>query len=91
MRNFFKKRAASLKEFGSAVKNGDIWVKLSLLIMGMGYFGRKQILKGILMILLEVGVIASFVSVFLPYMSKLSTLGTVQREMIFDPLVRDGQ
>ena len=86
MRNFFKKRAASLKEFGSAVKNGDIWVKLSLLIMGMGYFGRKQILKGILMILLEVGVIASFVSVFLPYMSKLSTLGTVQREMIFDPL-----
>ena len=49
MRNFFKKRAASLKEFGSAVKNGDIWVKLSLLIMGMGYFGRKQILKGILM------------------------------------------
>ncbi|MBR5952921.1 MAG: sugar ABC transporter permease, partial [Pseudobutyrivibrio sp.] len=62
MRNFFKKIAASLKEFGSAVKNGDIWVKLSLLIMGMGYFGRKQILKGILMVMLEMGVIASFVS-----------------------------
>jgi len=82
MKNFFKKRAASLKEFSSAVKNGDIWVKLSLLIMGMGYFGRKQILKGILMLLLEVGVITSFVSVFLPYMSKLSTLGSAKRNDI---------
>lgn len=84
MREFFKKIGNHFKDFGVAVKNGDIWVKLSLIIMGAGYFGRKQIVRGILMTLLEVGVIASIVSVFGPYMAKLNTLGTVQREEIFD-------
>lgn len=74
------------KDFGTAVAKGDIWVKLSLVIMGAGYFGRRQIVRGILMTLLEAGVIASIFGVFAPYMSKLNTLGTVQREEIFDPL-----
>ncbi len=84
MVNLFKKIGNDFKEFGHAVANGDIWVKLSLLIMGAGYFGRKQIVRGILMTLLEVGVIASIIGVFAPYMAKLNTLGTVQREEIFD-------
>ena len=86
MIKFFKSIGASLKAFGTAVKNGDIWVKLSLVIMGAGYFGRKQIVRGIIMTLIEVGVIASIVNVFAPYMSKLNTLGTVQREEVFDVL-----
>ncbi len=86
MGNFFKKIGNSLKDFGTAVVKGDMWVKLSLVIMGAGYFGRKQIVRGILMTILEVGVLASIFSVFAPYMSKLNTLGTVQREEIFDPL-----
>ena len=81
-----KKIGTYFKDFFTSIAKGDIWVKLSLLIMGAGYFGRKQIARGILMTLLEVGVIASIFRVFAPYMSKLNTLGTVQREEIFDPL-----
>lgn len=81
-----KKIGVYFKDFFTSIVKGDIWVKLSLLIMGAGYFGRKQIARGILMTLLEVGVIASIFRVFAPYMSKLGTLGTVQREEIFDPL-----
>jgi len=81
-----KKIGNYFKDFFTSIAKGDIWVKLSLLIMGAGYFGRKQIARGILMTLLEVGVLASIFRVFAPYMSKLSTLGTVQREEIFDPL-----
>ena len=81
-----KKIGTYFKDFFTAIAKGDIWVKLSLLIMGAGYFGRKQIVRGILMTILEVGVLASIFRVFAPYMSKLSTLGTVQREEIFDPL-----
>ena len=86
MKNFFSKIGNSLKEFGQALAHGDIWVRLSLVIMGAGYFGRKQIMRGILMTMLQVGVLASIVKVFMPYMAKLNTLGTVQREEIFDPL-----
>ncbi|MBE5912843.1 MAG: sugar ABC transporter permease [Pseudobutyrivibrio ruminis] len=81
-----KKIGVYFKDFFTSIAKGDIWVKLSLLIMGAGYFGRKQFIRGILMTLLEVGVLASIFRVFAPYMSKLSTLGTVQREEIFDPL-----
>ena len=81
-----KKIAKYFKDFGHAVAHGDIWVKLSLIIMGAGYFGRKQFVRGILMTLLEVGVISSIFGVFMPYLSKLNTLGTVQREEVFDIL-----
>lgn len=81
-----KKFTKYFKDFGHAVAHGDIWVKLSLIIMGAGYFGRKQFVRGILMTLLEVGVISSIFGVFMPYLSKLNTLGTVQREEVFDIL-----
>lgn len=74
------------REFGVSVAKGDIWTKLSLIVMGAGYFGRKQIGKGILMTLLEALIIWVEVAVTGPYMVKLNTLGTVQREEIFDPL-----
>lgn len=86
MKKLFNKIGNYFKEFGSAVAKGDIWVKLSLVVMGAGYFGRKQIMRGIIMTLLEVGVLASIFGVFAPYMAKLNTLGTVQREEIFNPL-----
>ncbi len=84
MKTFFNSIGQHFKDFGTAVVKGDIWVKLSLIIMGMGYFARKQIVKGILMIAIELGAIIAVFDVFLPYMSKLNTLGTVQREEVFD-------
>jgi arabinogalactan oligomer/maltooligosaccharide transport system permease protein len=73
-------------DFSSAVKNGDIWTRLSLLIMGSGYVARGQLVKGIIMTIIEIGVILFTALFSIPYMSKLNTLGTVQCEMKFDPL-----
>lgn len=81
--NAFKKYFV---DFGTAVAKGDIWCKLSLLVMGAGYWGRKQIVKGIMMTLLEV-VVLLFTGMFsINYIKDLNTLGTVQYESKFDPL-----
>lgn len=84
MKNFLNAIKKYFVDFGVSIAKGDIWTKLSLIVMGAGYFGRKQIVKGILMTLLEVGVIA-FIAIFsAPYLAKFGTLGTVQREEIMD-------
>lgn len=79
-----KKITDIIKQFGLSIVKGDIWVKLSLIIMGAGYFGRKQIAKGIIMTLFEVAFIAFTVMVGVPNLSKFGTLGTVQFEQEFD-------
>lgn len=71
-------------DFGRSIAKGDIWTRLSLVVMGAGYIGRKQIIKGILITLLEVVIILAEVLVTGPYMAKLNTLGTVQREEVLD-------
>lgn len=72
------------KEFGEAVKNGDVWTKLSLVIMGAGYLARKQIVKGCLITLVEILFFTFTFDFSWHYITKLNTLGTVQREEIFD-------
>lgn len=79
IKNFFK-------EFAGAIKNGDIWVKLSLIIMGAGYWKRKQIVKGILITLVEVIVIVYTAVVAAPNLAKFGTLGTVKRASVFNPV-----
>ena len=78
--------AGYFKDFGTAVAKGDIWVKLSLLFMGAGYFARKQIINGILMTLVEAGFVVLSVLYGLPNLKKFASLGTVPYEQIFDPL-----
>lgn len=72
--------------FGNALAKGDIWVKLSAIIMGAGYFARKQIINGILMTAVEIGFILLVVLFGVPSLSKFDTLGDVQMEQTFDPL-----
>lgn len=72
--------------FGDALTKGDIWVKLSAIIMGAGYFARKQIVNGILMTAVEIGFILLVVLFGVPSLSKFDTLGDVQMEQTFDPL-----
>lgn len=71
-------------DFGVAVKRGDTWTKLSLLIMGAGYIARGQLAKGILMTLIEIGFFVFQFGFSWEYFLKLNTLGTVQREEVFD-------
>lgn len=84
MKKIFRKIGTFFRDVGEAIIRGDLFVKLSLIIMGAGYFRRKQIVKGILMTLLQVVVMVYTLQVAAPYLSKFSTLGTVQQEMVFN-------
>ncbi len=70
------------------LRDGDRWVRLSAVVCGAGFFARGQRVKGILLTLAEIAVIASFPLFFWPYMSKLPTLGAVQAEKIYNPVTR---
>ena len=73
-------------DFVTSIVKGDIWTKLSLVVMGAGYIGRKQYVKGILMTAIEVLFCYILVGFSWPYLMKFDTLGDVERETIFDPL-----
>ena len=64
---------------------GDIFVKSSLIVMGAGYFRRRQIAKGILITLFQAVILFFAVMFAAPYISKLPTLGTVRFESVFNP------
>ena len=82
---FFKVIATFFKGFTEAVVNGDGAVKASLLVMGAGYWKRKQIIKGVLVTLLEIAVLAYMALIGFPYIGKLGKLGTVQQQMVYNP------
>ena len=73
-------------DFGTAVVKGDAAVKSSLLFMGVGYAARKQWLKSIVVTLLEISFVIVCIFYAAPNLAKFGTLGTVEREAIFDPL-----
>lgn len=79
-----KKIISSLGELGKAIGKGDLFVKLSMLIMGAGYIRRKQYIKGLIVTLFQVATLFYIGVIGAPYLAKISTLGTVQREMVFN-------
>ena len=82
---FFKKIGSFFTDFGTSFVQGDIFVKLSALIMGAGYFRRKQFAKGILMTLVELVFILYSGIVAFPILAKFGTLGTVEQAMVYNP------
>lgn len=82
---FFESVKGFLKGFGEAVSKGDIAVKASLIVTGAGYWKRKQIVKGVLVTLLEILSLIYVIFIGIPYIGKLGTLGTVQQEMVYNP------
>ena len=64
---------------------GDIFVKLSVLVMGAGCFRRRQFVKGILLTLFQAAILFFAISFAAPYISKFPTLGTVQYASVFNP------
>jgi len=64
---------------------GDIFVKLSLLVMGAGYFRRRQIIKGVIMTVFQIVVIYFAFTFAAHYLSRFGTLGTVEFESVFNP------
>ncbi|MCL2052567.1 MAG: sugar ABC transporter permease [Lachnospiraceae bacterium] len=63
---------------------GDIFVKLSALIMGIGFIRRRQYVKGILVTLFQLVIIVFIFSFAIPNLSKFPTLGTVKFEAVFN-------
>lgn len=84
LKAFLASISGFFKDFGHSVAKGDIFVKLSLIWMGAGYIRRKQFIKGILMTLFEVVIILYSVMFAGRYISKFTTLGTVQQESVFN-------
>lgn len=83
MKSVGKKLGDIFKSFGESVAKGNVWVKLSLLVMGAGYLGVGQVVKAVLMTLVEIVFILYMLLVGVPNLSKFGTLGTVQYESTF--------
>ena len=70
----------------SAWVHGDIFTKLSFLIWGLGYIGHGQLIKALLVTVVQ-GLGLYFLGTSgVPALKKFGTLGTVQMEMQFNPL-----
>ena len=80
-----KERESFLRNFIEAFTKGDIFTKLSILIFGTGYVARGQYVKAVILQIVQVLFFVFTFGFSLNYMSKLGTLGTIQREEIFDP------
>jgi arabinogalactan oligomer/maltooligosaccharide transport system permease protein len=86
---FFKKLPSKTLEFlkniskgflflGEAFVYGDRKTKLSFLVFGFGNIARKQRFRGFLFLIYEIVFILFMVSFGGPYLSKFSTLGTIE-------------
>jgi arabinogalactan oligomer/maltooligosaccharide transport system permease protein len=71
-------------EIKTAWVQGNLWTRLSLLVMGSGYCACDRWGKGILMTLMEVFFFLFTGRVSWQYIRKLNTLGTVQRKETLD-------
>lgn len=68
----------------NAVIHGDVFTKLSLVIFGFGNIVRKQVIKGLLFLSLEISFIMYFMISGATNLVNLVTLGTKKSEQIFD-------
>ena len=66
------------------IKEGDIWTKVSMLIMGTANLRRKQIVKGLLFLLSEAAFIFYMVVNGVNALSHMTTLGTQTQGWVFD-------
>lgn len=85
VKGFFKAIGSFFSSFGTAVAKGDIFVKLSLLLWGLGYARRKQYAKAVIMTALEIAIILFTIFFAMDYVPKFGSLGTIKAEQIFNP------
>ena len=69
---------------GRALTGGDIWTKLSAVIMGAGLFGHGQRIKGILVFLLEISFMFFMAAAGLHNLVMLPSLGTVEAGEVYN-------
>ena len=74
------------KELGTCLSEGSTCLKLSTVFMGLGHIYNYQFMKGVLVFIVQALFIVYLIFGAAPNLAKFSTLGTVKREAIFDPL-----
>ena len=78
MKKIFAALGADIKDLGVSFTDGDAKTRLSYLIFGFGSLMRGQIAKGLAFLAMEVLFIWYMVSFGWMYLSKFTTLGTVE-------------
>ena len=86
---YFKKsrrEKAKMREnsWKNAIIHGDVFTKLSMIIFGFGNIVRKQVIKGLLFLSLEISFILFFIMSGAANLRNLVTLGTRKSEQVFD-------
>ena len=67
-----------------AIKNGDIFTRLSMVVMGLGNMVHGQVVKGLLFLAAEVAYIAFMVTNGFYNLSMLVSLGSVERQEVWN-------
>lgn len=65
-------------------RDGDLFTRLSFLIMGLGNIARKQIVKGLVYLGCEVGFIYFLITIGIARLQGLITLGTTMQGWVMD-------
>lgn len=76
----------SCRTFFLALVDGDIFTKLSFLFLGVGAIKRKQIVKGIIYLLVEALFIYALIVFMIPNLAKLNLKNLVQLDMVYNPV-----
>lgn len=82
MKNIFKRKPSEYSTeytVTNAIKKGDLFTRLSLVIMGSGNIARKQFVKGILYLFAEIAYVFYMVSYGVYSLTELTTLGHYKR------------
>jgi len=79
-----KKRVLPESAVAGVVSKGDIWAKLSLVIMGIANLRRKQIVKGCVFLFLEVSFLLYMAKSGIEALKGMITLGTQTQGWVFD-------
>ena len=69
---------------GQAITKGDLWTKLSTVLMGAGLFGHGQKVKGVLILLLEAAFIFYMASAGLTHLANLPGLGSLEAGEVYN-------
>lgn len=73
--------------FTNALKKGDIFTKMSLLIMGAGNIARGQVIKGLLFLAMEVAFVYYMVTAGIGCIAALPSLGDKKLEKVYNPIL----
>lgn len=68
----------------AAIKNGDLFTKLNILVMGLGSLAHKQIVKGILFLLAEAAYLYFMIRYGINHLAHLVSLGGQEQQEVWN-------